>query len=563
MKAFCATLLCTLLCGPAAIAQQTVGLFVEDTASEPGYVLFGPLAGKTTYLIDKCGKQINSWTSAYDAGAACYLLPDGSLLRGGSYGNTTFNHGGNGGIIERQSWSGTMLWSYVLSTTDECQHHEVCPLPNGNVLALVWEKHTASDAVANGRDTATLGATLWSEKIMELQPTGANGARVVWEWHAWDHLVQNRNPRGPSYGMPADHPELINFNYLGTHAPARNVDWLHINSLAYNAQFDQIVMSSFYMDEIWIIDHNTTTREAASHSGGARGHGGDLLYRWGNPAAYGLGTPTDHLLFSPHNPQWIPQGFPGAGNITIYNNGTGRPEGSYSTVDEITPAADTSGNYIIGPAQPYGPPTWTWRYQAPNPPDFYSANISGAQRLQSGHTLIDEGLKGNFFEVDSSGDILWRYVNPANATGVTTQGNTPGVNFVFRAVQYSPGYAAFTGRTLTPGAPVEISPISYNCYFKADTSTPTGIRSGMTIPVAEVVNPLGGTELRIRAGSDLPGARLVLLNALGQRCTVWNADLRGHVWITLPLPDDITPGHYTLHIAGPDGLRSSMALMRL
>jgi hypothetical protein len=37
---------------------------------------------------------------------------------------------------------------------------------------------------------------------------------------------------------------------------------------------------------LWVIDHQTTTAQAASHTGGRYNKGGDLLYRWGNPQTY-------------------------------------------------------------------------------------------------------------------------------------------------------------------------------------------------------------------------------------------------------------------------------------
>ena len=337
-----------------------------------------------------------------------------------------------------------------------------------------------------------------------------------------------------------------------------------MNSVTYNAQLDQIMVSSYYFDELWIIDHSTTPIEAIGHSGGKRHKGGDLLYRWGNAQAYNIGSPTGHVLYSPHDPQWIPEGYPGAGNITLFNNGAGRPDGNYSSVEEIQPPVDDSGNYFLQPATAYGPAYSLWRYQAPNPTDFFSAIISGAQRLSGGHTLITEGTKGNLLEVNKAGNVLWRYVSPAIAVGVVAQGSpaSPG-NSVFRALQYSSTYAGLVGRTLTPGAPLEIAPLAYNCYFTNRIVTPSSVSNIAQVGGAQVVNPVVGAELRLRPSVDAPGARLMLLNALGQLCGSWSADLHGGAWISLPLASiSEAPGLYTLHITAENGVRSSLAVLR-
>ena len=147
----------------------------------------------------------------------------------------------------------------------------------------------------------------------------------------------------------ATHPELIDVNCNGRATPAF---WNHGNSIAYNAQLDQIMLSARGCNEIWVVDHGTTTAEAASHAGGKRGKGGDLLYRWGNPAAYQRGTSDDRQLFQQHDAQWIPEGCPGAGHILIFNNGLDR---GYSTIEEIVPPMDDRGNYVLSARAAYGP----------------------------------------------------------------------------------------------------------------------------------------------------------------------------------------------------------------
>jgi len=90
-------------------AQNTVGLLQHDAGTlDDGYVLFAPMRSTTTYLIDKCGKEVNSWTTNYKPALSCYLLPDGALLRTGNTNSTSFTAGGSGGVIEKIDWNGSL-----------------------------------------------------------------------------------------------------------------------------------------------------------------------------------------------------------------------------------------------------------------------------------------------------------------------------------------------------------------------------------------------------------------------------------------------------------------------
>jgi hypothetical protein len=194
--------------------------------------------------------------------------------------------------------------------------------------------------------------------------------------------------------------------------PRKEPDWMHVNAVDYNADLDQIVISSPHFSEIWIIDHSTTTAEAKGHTGGRRGHGGDILYRWGNPRAYRNGTKADERLFFQHNIQWIPKGLNGAGHLLVFNNGSGRKPDEYSSVDEWAPPTDKDGNYTRDEFGPFGPDKALWSYTAPNKKDFYSFFISGAERLPNGDTLIDSGSSGVVFEITPAGETVWKFANP-------------------------------------------------------------------------------------------------------------------------------------------------------
>ena len=262
-----------------------------------------------------------------------------------------------------RDWNGAVTWSYGISSPTECQHHDIKALPNGNVLALVWELKTAAEAAAAGRTAGQIGAATWSEKVVELHPVGANQATVVWEWHAWDHLVQEADAAKANFAPVAQHPELVHVNYAAT---ATQPDWLHFNSIDYNPALDQILLSVHGLNEVWVIDHSTTTAQAAGHSGGTSAKGGDLLYRWGNPAAYSQGTSANQKLFGQHNAHWLEAGLPYAGSIQIFNNGQGRPGGNSSSVDVITPPVNATGSTAA--RCPTAPVPWPLPTPMPRPP---------------------------------------------------------------------------------------------------------------------------------------------------------------------------------------------------
>ncbi len=405
-----------------------------------GYTLVAPMNSTTTLLVDMDGAEVHSWPSPYNPGLAAYLLEEGSVLRSGRLGNPTFSAGGSGGQIMLIDWDGSTAWSYEYSTASHCQHHDVEMMPSGNVLIVAWELKSRQEAEDAGRNPAwIIDNVLWPDTIIEVQPDGATGGTVVWEWRVWDHLVQDHDPAMDNYGVVADHPELANLNHVDSGAQA---DWTHINSVAYNETFDQIVVSVHNFDEVWVIDHSTTTAEAAGHSGGNSGRGGDILYRWGNPQAYDAGSEADRKFFGQHDAQWIAGDCPGAGNILVFNNGPGRPEGNYSTVDEIEPPVDGSGNYAYTPGSAYLPAAQTWVYTASPPTSFFSSGISGAERLPDGNTLICEGDSNYIFEVDTAMVTQWDYNAPAH---------------VFKARRFAPSFPGLS-RLFTIGGSLACSP---------------------------------------------------------------------------------------------------------
>ena len=449
---------------------RTVGLFVNNTSKVyNGYTLFAPKQNTMTYLINNEGRIMHTWSaSKYPPGQSVYLLGNGNLLRSCMTLGKLSSGGGEGGRIEEYDWNDNLVWEFDFSTDDYMQHHDIKMLPNGNILMLVIEKKTYAECIAAGFNPAKFQPEIAAKGMMlpdcvvEIQPTKPSGGTVVWEWHTWDHLIQDFDPTKGNYGIPRQHPELIDADGDQKNIPAF---WNHMNSIDYNAELDQIALSVRGNSEVWIIDHSTTTLEAKEHSGGDRGKGGDLLYRWGNPICYGAGGTADQRYFQQHDVEWVRVGSPGAGNLTCFNNGLGR--GDYSTVDEFIPAINQNGSYTMVAGSLLLPANFTWTYKGTTENPMYSENISGAQRLPNGNTIICSGTVGRFLEVTTTGEIVWEYICPVEKTGVITQGNRPAddparanetMNSVFRVYKYPVDYAAFTGKVMTPGDLIELYP---------------------------------------------------------------------------------------------------------
>ena len=435
----------------------TVGLLnCTDEAYGEGFTLLSANADSDTHLIDGDGRQVHSWTGGPQGfRLGVRLAADGSLVSTG-VANGPINGAGAGGRLWIQDWEGNVTLNWTYSNDQVRQHHDIEILPNGNILAIAWVAVSRNDTIAAGRDPVGLNNDgIWSEQIIEVRPTGPTTGEIVWQWNAMDHLVQDFDASVDNFGVVADHPELINFNFGDTNSR----DWLHFNGLDYNAEFDQIMVSTPRFGEVWIIDHSTTVAEAASHSGGRYGKGGDLLYRWGNSQAYDRPEAGGVSLGQFHDPKWIEDGRPGAGNITLYHNG---PPGATVELIEFAPPVDAAGNYTIDAGLPYAPTEPTW-VQSTN---IVQPIVGGVQRLPNGNTTATFGGAGRTVEFAPDGEVVWDYVNPTG--GPDPQGEETG-NVIFKANRYEADFVGFAGRDISPKGYVENWTVGdYNLNLEVD-----------------------------------------------------------------------------------------------
>ena len=465
MKTHVLFLLGLVFASSFATAQNTIGVtdFDPDLVDD-GYTLIYPHNQPNVYLLDMCGEVVHTWTNAdtLRPGNVAYLQENGDIVmtyRPQVFSNDPIWAGGGGATIERRTWDNEVLWSYSLNDSTGRFHHDIEVKADGNVFAIAWEHFSAEEAIQAGRDTSIVPEDgLWSEMILELSPDGNGSAEIVWEWHAWDHLIQDHDSTKSNYGVVSENINKVDVNF-GTPS-SQPSDWLHINAIDYNPYFEHIMLSVPTFDELWIIDYDNFTP-------------GQLLWRWGNPEAYDSGTEEDQKLFYQHDCHWVYDNVtfnnPDFGKIAVFNNRVPNDgEGNHSAVHLLNPAyADYDNNFGLDQATgTYLPADFDWSYVAPD--SIYSSGLSSFQRLENGNSLICYGRWGDTREITPDGELAWRYRTPlVNAGGYASpvsQGTEPTINqnMTFRAHRYPMNFGLLDTIALSSQGPIELNPIPLN-----------------------------------------------------------------------------------------------------
>ena len=474
----------------------TVGLrFLDERVSE-GYVLFTPESNNNVYLINNCGQQINKWEFEEKPGATCYLLENGNLLRAAK------------NSIEVRDWDNNIEWSFLMSSIGN-QHHDIEPLPNGNILCVVSDLYSNSEIIDRGRNPLNLipDTDFKLDKIIEIQPIGIDEANVVWEWKFIHHLIQDFDNTKLEYGVISNYPERIDINYF---TEGLNIsDFTHVNGIDYNAELDQIIISARSLNEILIIDHSTTTEEAKGSLGGNFNKGGDILWRWGNSKVYGVDTP--QKLFLQHDVKWVQKDYLDEGKISVFNNG-GDGSGSFSSIHLLNPKIENfeyqKENNTFLPLD-Y---EWSWNGSVLNEIVVESIK-SGTHVLPNGNFIFCETSKGQIVELNRNGEILWVYKNPLGKE-IYNQYEVPVGNFMFRAEKYPIDFIGFSQVNFkTLGLIEDQNSLSQNCEVALSVES-------IKVNELRIINPIRNGILRF--SREVKVDNLNVFNITGQR--VYNSN---------------------------------------
>lgn len=515
-------------------SQNTVGLiqFQKDQVQE-GYNIIYPNNQSSVYLLDNCGQIVNIWMDEQNGrpGITADILPDGRLLRTSTNGidvENSFGAGGAGGVIDLLNWDGQIVWQGVVADSINRQHHEAMVMPNGNLLLIVWEKHFLDDIVDNGFDTLNNNQRiLWSDSIWEID---IETDSIVWKWNSWDHIVQDFDSTKSNFGNVSLEVGKMDINYQ-KHSAGRQ-DFMHCNSIDYNEELDQILISNRNYNELWIIDHGLTIEEAASSKG-------DILFRWGNPEAYKQGSEDDQLCFRQHNAHWVDDFVDDESlyknSIVFFNNFIELDLSLGHIIDPVWNEVEAEYQSINGL---YFPENYSFEFSHPDTSKNYSTAASSIQILDNDHVLMHAGRQGRAFELNTQGEVVWEYVVPIRNGFPVTQGSELSLsqNFTFQLKRYPPDYSGFDNTDLNPKGYLELNPNEDFCNIY------TSVDNHNTTFFSFYPNPTS-TSLTIIA---LEKGSLDIYDTLG-RIKVSRNIFKGENLIQF---SDINPGVYFIRING-------------
>ena len=374
-----------------------------------GFALYNSLNSSTTFLIDKDGNIAHRWNLPTRGNYAVLLKDNGNIVRGAIYNGTDIRGAAVGGMVQEWDKDANLIWEHIYSDATKVSHHDITLMPQGGVLLTAWEVIDRAHLDSLGY-LATANQRYGTHFVELRQIAGTQEAEVVWEWHIVDHMVQDGDPDLSNYGVIADNPQLMDVNVPtsgGFGGPGGGGDWFHVNGVNYSETLDLITFSSRFLSEIFVIDHSTTSAEAAGHTGGNSGMGGDFLYRWGNPSNYD--TPGNRRIMGPvHDARFIPDdGRFRGGFIQFFNNAGADGTTAITAIDP--PFNGTT--YDREPGKAYGPEIEDFSLAT----RARASGQSASNAMPNGNTFVN--LSGGYmYEEDRDGNMVWQYPEgPAKA----------------------------------------------------------------------------------------------------------------------------------------------------
>jgi hypothetical protein len=390
-----------------SLAAQTVyptGTTIYDPdRAWNGYTVLSPLQTQAVLVIDMNGTVVKRWDDYNNsAGGPARVLPGGFVM---SANGAHPPHQESLELIQRD-FDGKVVWRFSqnehIKTREGStvwsarQHHDwqrddfpagyyspqsTPAATGGNTLILTHTDRTQPNVA---------DVPLEDDRLIEVAPNGD----IVWQWVASDHI--------DALGFAPDARKAIKAG-RGFNKARGSFDWLHVNSATYvgpNRWFDQ-GDTRFAPTNVIISSREASLLAIVSRDG-------SIVWRLGPDFSESKELRAIRQIIGQHHAHLIPKGLPGEGNLLVFDNGGAS---GYGFANPTAPDGVGAFSRATSRVLEINPVTLelVWSYTNAR---FYSSNISGAQRLPNGNTLIAAGAGGRMFEVTKEGAIVWEYMYP-------------------------------------------------------------------------------------------------------------------------------------------------------
>jgi hypothetical protein len=367
--------------------RKTGLTYHQPSQSVKGYTLVTPIAGDSTYLLDMSGQIVHRWLHASMRVFYARLLENGRLLALGTDRSVATP------VIEPGA---TPPFEVGIRRIGGNATHLVEIDQQGET---VWQY--ANPAIHHDFVRLANGHTLMPEFIELPSPVAREVRGGYRDRQKTPPLISDDFVEIDQRGKEVRRIHL--WQLLDPRRDPicpleRRIEWTHTNSLDVTASGD-IVFSCRVNSRIGIIE----------------GASGKLRWKYGAPNIH-----HQHHASALEN-----------GNIQVFDNGMHRVGMPRSAVVEVNPKDDAV----------------VWQFISDPDIQFFSAHISGAERLPGGNVLISEGASGRIFEIARRGEVVWEWISPfanRNPAGML-------VSWVFRAHRLLPGFPGLSGLELNPG----------------------------------------------------------------------------------------------------------------
>jgi len=299
-------------------------------------------------LIDMNGSTVHTWKASTDCVRAPFFQKNGNVL-----------------IISMQqrgdpreyNWNGDVIWEYSVPLELRSPGSSAWRLENGNTLVMYKMPMPDAARMSISDPKRRNMENMVTDCIAEVTPDG----EIIWDWKCHEHLDLN------AWCKNDPDPNWSHFNNI---QPLPENKWYDLGDKRFKP--GNLLVSGRNLGFIFIVEKET----------------GEIIWRYYGDYYGGMA--------GQHSPFMIQKGYPGEGNILVFDNGQSplrvATHGGRSFALELNP----SSNSVV------------WVYD--NEHYFFNAYGGHCERLINGNTLIAESWGNRTFEVTMEGEVVWEYV---------------------------------------------------------------------------------------------------------------------------------------------------------